>query len=379
MPEGQGAEPPDHSGRRPGRRRWLPVLLASLVVLAIVAAAAGAAGLGGARTPDASTNAAAVTAKIARTTMVETLTASGDLGFGVASPVKSAAPGTVTWLPEAGTVLARGKPLLRADELPVVLLFGALPMYRPLALNVKGNDVRQFKENLRALGYSGFTVDDTFSAATVTATKRWQKALGVTQTGSVEAHQVIYAAGPLRVEQRVARVGDQAAGEVLTVTGTDRMVSLAIAVKEAGWAVVGVAVTVGLPDGREVAATVTVVGTEGTAANTGENSQEQSSDRAGSGTSATTVAVQIGVPNQEELGTYQKGPVSVRYVGRARKDVLTVPVAALLALAEGGYGLEIVDGSTRRLVAVTVGLFANGQVEVAGADLREGMTMRMPG
>jgi hypothetical protein len=53
-------------------------------------------------------------------------------------------------------------------------------------------------------------------------------------------------------------------------------------------------------------------------------------------------------------------------------------VAALLALAEGGYGVEIVSGSTSRIVAVETGLFADGRVEVAGADLTEGMTVGMP-
>ena len=51
---------------------------------------------------------------------------------------------------------------------------------------------------------------------------------------------------------------------------------------------------------------------------------------------------------------------------RERENVLTVPVAALLALAEGGYGVEVVDGDASRLVAVETGLFADGRVEVTG-------------
>jgi hypothetical protein len=62
-----------------------------------------------------------------------------------------------------------------------------------------------------------------------------------------------------------------------------------------------------------------------------------------------------------------------------RTDVLTVPVNALLALAEGGYGLEIVaDDGTSSIVAVETGLFANGQVEVTG-EIAEGTTVGVAG
>jgi membrane fusion protein, multidrug efflux system len=62
----------------------------------------------------------------------------------------------------------------------------------------------------------------------------------------------------------------------------------------------------------------------------------------------------------------------------ARTHVLTVPVAALLALAEGGYGVQVVEGATTRIVAVETGLFAGGRVEVSGAGISEGMTVGMP-
>jgi hypothetical protein len=55
-----------------------------------------------------------------------------------------------------------------------------------------------------------------------------------------------------------------------------------------------------------------------------------------------------------------------------------VPVAALLALREGGYGVQIVEGSTTRIVAVKTGLFSGGRVEVSGDGLAEGMTVGMP-
>ena len=70
--------------------------------------------------------------------------------------------------------------------------------------------------------------------------------------------------------------------------------------------------------------------------------------------------------------------VDVGFTASERKDVLTVPVAALLALAEGGYGVRSSTAATTRIVAVETGLFADGRVEVTGDGLAEGMTVGVP-
>jgi len=68
----------------------------------------------------------------------------------------------------------------------------------------------------------------------------------------------------------------------------------------------------------------------------------------------------------------------VRLVRARRVNVLSVPVEALLALREGGYGVEVVDGATTRTVPVETGLFATDRVEVASPDLHEGMHVVVP-
>ena len=50
--------------------------------------------------------------------------------------------------------------------------------------------------------------------------------------------------------------------------------------------------------------------------------------------------------------------------------MLHVPVSALLAVSGGGYALERPDGT---LVAVATGMFADGQVEVSGDGVTEGL------
>jgi multidrug efflux system membrane fusion protein len=68
----------------------------------------------------------------------------------------------------------------------------------------------------------------------------------------------------------------------------------------------------------------------------------------------------------------------VDFVSQARKNVLAVPVAALLALPNGGYGVQVVDGDATRIVAVKTGMFAAGKVEVKGAGIKPGTTVGVP-
>ena len=71
--------------------------------------------------------------------------------------------------------------------------------------------------------------------------------------------------------------------------------------------------------------------------------------------------------------------MTVSVVRERREDVLAVPVSALLALAEGGYAVEVVDGPGRtHLVGVETGLFEDGFVEVRSTDLDETMQVVVP-
>jgi hypothetical protein len=77
-------------------------------------------------------------------------------------------------------------------------------------------------------------------------------------------------------------------------------------------------------------------------------------DPAATGT-ADGVAVQVGLTVQ-----------SVRHV-------LAVPIAALVALSGGGYGLEVVEHSGQHtLIGVQTGVFAGGDVQVTGNGLTPG-------
>ncbi|MEH1164651.1 peptidoglycan-binding protein [Micromonospora sp. CPCC 205539] len=347
-------------------------------LITLVAAGAATLGLGGrgGDEPQSTRTGPAAAAPVSRQTLVKTVTVAGELGYGPAVPLASTATGTVTWLPQVGAEVRRGGALLRADEKPIVLLYGLLPMYRPLTEGTTGSDVRQFERNLTALGYRGITVDEKFSAATTLAVKRWQKDLALPVTGVVERERVIYAPKAVRIARQLVRLGASAAGDLLTYTGSTRMVLVSAGAGEVGWAVKGTKVTVALPTGGSVAGTVSVVGAPAAGGSVGDGQQPADPERPGTG--SATVEVTIAIADQKALGALGATPVDVRYVAKERRAVLTVPVDALLALAEGGYGVEVTGPAGARIVAVQAGMFADGRVEVSGEGLAEGMTVGVP-
>ena len=342
----------------------------AVAAVAVGGATAAAVAFGLPEAPSASSSGSAMppaTASVTRQTLIDTEDKDGTLGYGDTTTIAARLAGTLTALPAVNATIKRGTPLYRVDETPVVLLYGSLPAYRTLAPGVEGDDVRQFERNLWALGYRGFTVDETYSSATAAAVRKWQKDLGLTRTGTVETARIVYAPGAVRVSDRKATPGD-AVGPgtaVLTVTGTSRVATVDLDIADQRLAKVGATVKVTLPDGTVVPGKITDAET---VIEPGDGQQPDT----------TKVEVTIGFAAGKNPQGLDQASVTVAFTAAQRKAVLTVPIAALLALAEGGYGVQIVDGATTRIVAVQTGLFADGRVEVTGDGLAEGMTVGMP-
>jgi hypothetical protein len=88
---------------------------------------------------------------------------------------------------------------------------------------------------------------------------------------------------------------------------------------------------------------------------------------------ATGTRAVVAPRRPRRTGTGSGVPVQVSLPVHAVHDVLAVPVTALLALAGGGYGVEVVTGHSRdRLVGVTTGIFAAGRVQVTGPGIVAG-------
>jgi peptidoglycan hydrolase-like protein with peptidoglycan-binding domain len=324
------------------------------------------------------------TAEVTRTTLVETKTVAGTLGYGEPVPIRAGGRGTLTWIAPVGSIVKRGEPLFKVDERPVVALYGSLPLYRTLRDGAKGRDVGQLERNLAALGRTGFTVDDTYSAATDEVVRTWQGKLGLPATGTVEPGQVVFTPGPVRIAGHASRVGEAVGGEsgegggaLLSYTGTTRLVTVELEVADRALAVKGGTVTVTVPGLRPVKGRISRVGTVITAqgAPPDEGTTPEGTSPAASD---ARIEVTVTVANQKGLGSLDAAPLDVDFVSSKREDVLAVPVAALLALTQGGFGLEVVDGATTRVVPVKTGMFAAGRVEVTGKGIAEGVKVGVP-
>jgi hypothetical protein len=101
------------------------------------------------------------------------------------------------------------------------------------------------------------------------------------------------------------------------------------------------------------------------------------------------IEVTLEVLNPEEIEAYDQAPVKVFVTTEISVGVLYVPVNALLALAEGGYALEVYEGEVEtgtfngesgvdtNYIAVEIGVFTDGFVEVKG-NISEGQVVVVP-
>ena len=375
---------PDEPRPRHQGRLWL--------ALGGVVAAAGAGTwlwLSNASTEPAPAAAGPVaTAEVTRDTLTATETWDGTLGYGSPFTVTAQGSGspsegseasslslTVTRLVDQGTAVGRGDQLYRMNEQPVTLLLGKIPMYRDLGSGVSGPDVRQLEANLAKLGYEGFTVDALYTSSTADVVRDWQEDIGAEETGAVSRASIVFMPEAGRVDSLGVDVGDPVSPgtEILDITGTEQVASLEVEVDDRDLVEVGTDVTVALPDGSEVAGTVTSLNVV--------DAEPPAGLEEGAAGAPTDPVAEVEVTLAEAAPReFIGGPVEVIVGVDERTDVLTVPVNALLALSEGGYGLEVVDdGGTTEIVAIDTGLFASGRVEVSGAGLAEGTVVGVAG
>ena len=384
--------------RRAGRARRVGLAAAAAVVAVGGAAVIAAAVLSAARTPAAATGTRMATAAVVRTDLTNAVQEAGSLTYAGSFTVVNQTQGTAyTILPRPGQVIRRGQRLYEVDGGPVVLFYGRRPEWRALSLGVAdGPDVAQLDANLIALGYAtsaGLPVGNAFTDATAAAVEQWQAATGQAVTGVVAAGQVAYAPGPLRVTSVSAGLGTpvQPGVAVLTATSPRPVVDVPLPVSQEYLVHRGEAVTVTMPDGtaaggrvRAISAVATDAaggaspGPPGASPGPGSPGSAPGGGAPGGGAASATVNVVVRLSHPAVAGHLDQAPVTVSIVSASVHGVLAVPVSALVALAGGGYAVEVDQGRSLHLVAVHTGLFGQTLVQVSGSGLRPGMRVEVP-
>ena len=309
-----------------------------------------------------------MTRAVDRGDLVETESFEGRLRYRDPSVLYTAAGGVVTRLPEEGTAITQGEALFELNGAPVVLFLGERPAWRPLLDGADdGPDVQQLEQNLADLGWDPddeLTIDEEFTEVTARIVEDWQADLGVPESGIVELGRIIFTTGPIRIARWLTEVGATLGpgSPIFEVSGTEREIVVQLEIDQRELVAEGASAVIILPDDLETPGTITSISNVAIA-------DPQ--------TGRQTVEMTIAFDNPAAAAAFEQAAVDVEVVSEQVLNALLVPVEAVLALAEGGYAVEVVEANSSRLVAVELGKFAAGLVEITG-DIREGDLVAIP-
>ncbi|PPF79758.1 hypothetical protein C5B96_12060 [Subtercola sp. Z020] len=309
---------------------------------------------------DAPTVPPSSTAVVERTSLSAKLVLSAQLEYSTPTTLVGV-EGMLTRLPHPGDIVTTGQALYEVDGHAVLSFLGERPLWRAVEAGVRdGPDVQEVEQNLVALGFGeNLTVDNTFTAVTERAIQAWQKSLGRERTGVIAPGDVVMvAAASVRVNTVTGLVGGSAAGAVLSYTDPGIHGRIGLSADQLSQLAPGMPVSVRLPGGTETPATIGVIDPGGAptadpAKPTAPSARVDFADGSvvqGIGLPALRVTVGVG----------------------GAENALVVPVTALVALADGGYAVEVdVVGGPPRTVPVQVGLVADSRAQITAGDVSE--------
>jgi hypothetical protein len=195
-----------------------------------------------------------------------------------------------------------------------------------------------------------------------------QSRLGLPADGVLPEGQAVF----LPAEMRVTALGPATVlggtaspgTVVLSASLTTRVVTIDLDADQQTDVSAGDQVTITLPDNQDTPGVVSSVGTVASEQN-----------------GTATITVEVTPEDPAALSTLDQAPVEVSITTASAPSTLAVPVDALLALAGGGYAVEVIGtAGVHHLVAVSLGLFddASGLVQVTGAGLAVGQRIVVP-
>ncbi len=161
--------------------------------------------------------------------------------------------------------------------------------------------------------------------------------------------------------------GGGSATAILQTSSTRLLVTVDLPAGSQSEAVIGSTVAVEMPAGNTVKGTVISVSRVAVS-----SSSDSSASPAGSGASSSTVPVTIRLKNRHAGAGLDQAAVSVDFVQSRARNVLSVPVTALVATSGQSYALQEA-AAPHRLVPVRTGLFGAGYVQVSGPGVVPGL------
>lgn len=303
-----------------------------------------------------------------RADLVQENTVTGSLAFAGNRQLASSIAGVLTWAPSPRTVLSSGDEMYRIDNRAVYLFKGRTPAWRKFKEGMSdGPDVRQLESALADLGYYSYWVDDHFDENTAKAIEDWQAATGQPETGTIAVGRIQFHRGDIRVVDKATNLGAPVSvgAPVLDVSASRQTVTTKVELSQQSTATKDAKVDITLPDGRTVKGRVSRVGTavEGTDEN---------------GVKQTMIPVTIVLTKRSVVKGVPTADVDITFDDTVKKNVLQVPVESLIAVAGGGYAVQVVaDGETTD-VPVELGTFLDGMVEIKKGDVRRGDELVVP-
>ncbi len=172
---------------------------------------------------------------------------------------------------------------------------------------------------------------------------------------------------------------------VLETTSTHLVVTVDLDASVQSEAKVGEPVSVQLPGGNTVHGKVTAVSSVAQSSSSGGNGSGNGGGSGGSGGggsggggggggsgSSSTIPVTITLSGHHKGAGLDEAAVSVNFAQARAKNVLSVPVTALVAVSGGNYAVQEA-AAPHSLLPVSVGLFAAGYVQISGPGIHTGL------
>ena len=304
--------------------------------------------------------------------------ASAAVGLGTVSAERSVTDivsridGLVADRAAPGTEVQHGTVLFTIDAVPVAAIGQSQIDEDPVLAELASSTFTdlELEAALSAAGYDpdlAMTVDGVITDASTAAITRWQETAGLPVTGIAAPAYYQLVAGGQTVDADTAEnttVENEISAQrpVLTTSASELRVEVSVGVADADEFTEGQTVTITLADENEVSGVVLDVGPV-TRAN-------QQADP------AVTVTIEVIADADTDL---VEGNVTITTISEAIEGAITVPTRGLVSLAEGGFAVEVVnaDGTTG-LVAVEIGAFDDGYVEVTEGDISVGAEIVVP-